>query len=188
MNTPKSAPTAHTNNVELYKTANKTASFIAEAMLDFAVTDGKTYNKIVFVIVKRDAQNKAEATVRYFLDIAPSKVLFHDLWHDTLSDEHNEFKQRGNVTRALKITQNGDGYRISVMNAEHGDKAWLFFDLSQFQVRCLARTVLDHLHCYELAMAIQQLSADLTDETEIDNPLRTTRSQHDHRFKQASLE
>ena len=156
MNDVKSAPTAHTNNIELFKTANKTASFICEALLDFKAYDGRTYNKIMLVLVKRDAQNKALETIRYFLDIAPAKVLFHDLWHDTLSDEHNEFKQRGNVTRALKITQNGDGYRISVMNAEHGDKAWLFFDLSKFQVRCLARTVLDHLHCHELAMAIQR--------------------------------
>ena len=46
----KAAPTAHTNNVELFQTANKQASFITEAMLDFAATDGKTYNKVVIVI------------------------------------------------------------------------------------------------------------------------------------------
>jgi len=92
MNTPKSAPTAHTNNIELYKTANKTASFIVEAMLDFAATDGKTYNKVVLVLVKRSESNKALETVRYFLDVAPAKVLFHDLWLSALHDEHSEYK------------------------------------------------------------------------------------------------
>ena len=44
MTTPKSAPTAHANNIELAKFANKTASFITEALLDFAATDGNTLN------------------------------------------------------------------------------------------------------------------------------------------------
>ena len=104
MNTPKAVSTAHTSNIELYKTANKQASFIAEAMLDFAATDGKTYNKVVLVLVKRDAQNKAIATVRYFLDIAPAKVLFHDLWLGALHNEHSEYKVLHGTERALKLT------------------------------------------------------------------------------------
>ena len=91
MNTPKSVPTAHANNIELAKFANKTVSFIIEAMLDFAATDGKTYNKIVLVLVQRNAQNKALATVRYFLDIAPAKVIFHDLWNGILNDDYSEY-------------------------------------------------------------------------------------------------
>ena len=154
MTTPKSAPTAHAN-VELYKTANKTASFITEAMLDFAATDGKTYNKIVLVIVKRDAQNKAIVTVRYFLDIAPAKVLMHDLWMGTL-DEHSEYKVLHGTERALTIAplEGGASYRFSLMNKSDGEALSLYFDLSRFQTRCLARTVLDYLQAWQIASAI----------------------------------
>ena len=155
MTTPKAVPTAHTNNVELYKTANKQASFIAEAMLDFAATDGKTYNKILLVIVKRDAQNKAIATVRYFLDVASAKVLFHDLWLGALHNDHSEFKQLHGTERALNITSlDGGAYRFSVMNKSDGESESLYFDLSRFQVRCLARMVLDHLNWWQIASAI----------------------------------
>ena len=156
MNTPKAVSTAHTSNIELYKTANKQASFIAEAMLDFAATDGKTYNKVVLVLVKRDAQNKAIATVRYFLDIAPAKVLFHDLWLGALHNEHSEYKVLHGTERALKMTplDNPGAYRVSVMNKADGETESLYFDLSRFQVRCLARMVLDHLNWWQIASAI----------------------------------
>ena len=155
MNTPKAVSTAHTSNIELYKTANKQASFIAEAMLDFAATDGKTYNKVVLVLVKRDAQNKAIATVRYFLDIAPAKVLFHDLWLGALHNEHSEYKVLHGTERALKMTPLDAGaYRFSVLNRTDGETESLYFDLSRFQVRCLARMVLDHLNWWQIASAI----------------------------------
>jgi hypothetical protein len=155
MTTPKSAPPAHTNNIELAKFANKTASFITEAMLDFAATDGKTYNKIVLVIVKRDAQNKAEATVRYFLDIAPSKVLFHDLWLGALHNEHSEYKVLHGTQRALNITSlDGGAYRFSVMNKGDGESERMYFDLSKFQTRCLSRSVLDDLHSWQMSQMI----------------------------------
>ena len=150
MNTPQAIPT--TTNVELYKTANAQASFICEAMLGFKADDGQTYNKIVLVIVKRDANDKAEATVRYFMDVPAAKVLCHDLWEGALHDEHSEFKKRGNTQRALKIGPiEVNGYKFSVMNDEGGEKQWLFFDLSCFQTRCLSRTVLDHLGVWEMA-------------------------------------
>ena len=155
MNEVKAVQTAQHSNVDLYKTANKTASFITEAMLDFAATDGKTYNKVVIVIVKRDAQNKALATVRYFLDIAPAKVLMHDLWIGTL-DEHSEFKKLHGTERALKMTplDAAGAYRFSVMNKSDGESESLYFDLSRFQTRCLARSVLDYLHSWQIASAI----------------------------------
>ena len=155
MTTLKSAPTVHTHNIELYKTANKTASFITEAMLDFAATDGKTYNKIVLVIVRRSASNKALATVRYFLDLPNAKVLFHDLWLGALHNEHSEYKALHGTERALKITPLDAGaYRFSVMNKTDGESESLYFDLSRFQVRCLARMVLDHLNWWQIASAI----------------------------------
>ena len=157
MTTPKAVPTTQHSNVELAKFANAQASFIVEAMLDFAATDGKTYNKIVLVIVKRDAQNKALATVRYFLDVAPAKVLFHDLWLGALHNEHSEYKALHGTERGLKITPLDAGayaYRFSVMNKSDGEAESLYFDLSKFQVRCLARTVLDYLHAWEIASAI----------------------------------
>ena len=103
MTTPKAVPTAQHSNIELYKTANKTASFIAEAMLDFAATDGKTYNKIVLVIVKRSESNKALATVRYFLDIAPAKVLMHDLWLGALHDDWSYDEAASQISRLFSF-------------------------------------------------------------------------------------
>ena len=155
MTTPKAVPTAQHSNIELYKTANKTASFIVEAMLDRKADDGKTYNKIVIVLVKRSESNKALATVRYFLDIAPAKIIFHDLLIGALHDEHSEFKQLHGTERGLRITSlDGGAYRISVMNKSDGESESLYFDLSRFQVRCLARTVLDHLQAWQIASAI----------------------------------
>jgi hypothetical protein len=153
--TPKAVPTTQHSNIELYKTANKTASFIADAMLDRKADDGKTHNKILLVIIKRDGQNKALATVRYFLDIAPAKVLFHDLWIGALHNDHNEFKLSHGTERGLRITSlDGGAYRVSLMNKSDGEALNLYFDLSRFQVRCLSRAVLDHLQAWEIASAI----------------------------------
>ena len=145
-----------TGNVELYKTANAQASFICEAMLGFKADEGQTYNKIVVVIVKRDSQNKAESTVRYFLDVPAAKVLCHDLWEGALHEGHDEFKKRGNTQRALKIEPiEGGAYKCTIMNDEGSEKQWLFFDLNRFQMRCLAQTALDYLQAWELATVIQ---------------------------------
>jgi len=66
--TPKAVHAAQAN-IELFKTANAQASFICEAMLGFQAENGEIYNKVVLVIVKRDHDNKAQKTVRYFVDI-----------------------------------------------------------------------------------------------------------------------
>lgn len=158
MTTPKSAPTAQTN-VELIKFANAQASFICEAMLGVVAEDGNVYNKVVLVLVKRNSENKAEQTLRYWIDIPIAKVLMHDLWTGGLTAKYDEFKRRGNVQRALKVSPTDDGgYQVSVMNAENGDKQWLYFDMSRLQARALARTVLDYLSHYELASMIQAVS------------------------------
>ena len=154
--TPKAVPTAHSNNVELYKTANAQASFICEAMLGWKAENGETYNKIVVVIVKRDSDHHALQTVRYFLDIPAAKVLMHDLWEGTLTDEHSEYKRLSGKERALSIKPQDSGYRFSVMNTEAETKDRLYFDLNRFQARCLARVVLDYLHCHELVEAIRK--------------------------------
>ena len=155
MNIPKSVPTAHANNIELAKFANKTASFFTEALLDRKADDGKTYNKVVLVIVKRDESNKALATVRYFLDIAPAKIIFHDLLIGALHDEHSEYKKLHGTERGLRITSlDGGAYRFSVMNKSDGEAESLYFDLSKFQTRCLARTVLDYLHSWQMSQMI----------------------------------
>ena len=104
------------------------------------------------VIVKSDRDNKAEKTLRYWLDVPAAKVLMHDLWDGALATAFNEFKRRGNAQRALKVEPLGGGaYKLSIMNDENGEKRWLFFELSRFQVRCLSRTVLDHLQACEFA-------------------------------------
>lgn len=154
---PKAAPTAHSHNVELFKTANAQASFICEAMLDFHAENGETYDKVVLVIVKRDSDHHALQTVRYYLDIPAAKVLCHDLWDGALTEEHSEFKKLSGKERALSIKPlDGGGYRFSLLNVEGETKDRLYFDLNRFQTRCLARVVLDYLHCYELAAAIER--------------------------------
>lgn len=158
MDTPKAVPTAHSHNVELFKTANAQASFICEAMLGFKAENGETINKLVLVIVKRDSHDKALQTVRYYLDIPAAKVLCHDLWDGTLTEEHSEYKKLAGKERALSIKPQDGGHRFSVMNVEGETKERLYFDLSRFQVRCFARVVLDYLHCYELAQAIQTVN------------------------------
>lgn len=157
MERPKAAPAPA--NTELIKFANAKASLIIEEMFDFPIGDGDVVSKIVVVIVRRDAANRAEVTLRYYLDIPDIKVLMHDLKIGALHQEFDEFKKRGNVQRAVKITpqdEHSGSYRLSIMNTEGVDQQWLFFDLSRFQVRCLAVTVLDYIRNYEMARLIRE--------------------------------
>jgi len=150
-------PKATHSNIELFKTANAQASFICEALLGFVAENGETYNKVVLVIVKRDSDHHALQTVRYYLDIPAAKVLMHDLWESALTEEHGEYKKLSGKERALSIKPlDGGGYRFSLLNVEGETKDRLYFDLNRFQTRCLARVVVDHLHCYELAEAIRK--------------------------------
>lgn len=137
---------------ELYKTANARTSFICESLLGYRAQDGTEYNKIAFVLVLRGADNKAQQTVRYFLDVPTAKVLMTDLFHGELHNEYSGFKQHGGKQRALTIKLNDDGYRVSIMNSNGGDeKQSLYFDISTWQAKELAITVLDHIRNYELS-------------------------------------
>ncbi len=163
--TLSSVPTAHANNVELAKFANKTASFFCEIFQ----TESGEIAKIVRVIVKRSESNKALATVRYFLDIAPAKVLFHDLWLGALHNDHSEYKVLHGTERSLKIAPlDGGAYRFSLMNKSDGEAESLYFDLSRFQTRCLARTVLDYLQAWQIGSAIYKRKGRIYD-AKIDN-------------------
>ena len=71
-------------NHQIYKTANAEASFICEAMLDFKADNGQIYNKICLVIIRHGQENRAEQTLRFYLDLAPAKVVCHDLWIGSL--------------------------------------------------------------------------------------------------------
>jgi hypothetical protein len=146
--------------VELYKTANAQTSLICEAMLGHLGSDGQVYNKIGLVLVLRDNTNKALKTLRYYLDIPVAKVLCHDLWEGTLRKEYKEFKKTsGNKERAFQIAPNeGNGYRVSIMNSsESGERDRLYFQLSRWEARQLAITVLDYLRAYEIAAAISAI-------------------------------
>ena len=139
-------------STELYKTANARTSFICESLLGYTAQDGKQYDKIALVFVLRGPDNKAQQTVRYFLDVPTVKVLMTDLFDGELRDEFSEFKQHGGKQRALTIKLNDDGYRVSIMNSNGGDeKQSLYFDISAWQARELAITVLDCIRNYELA-------------------------------------
>lgn len=142
---------------ELYKTANAQTSLICEAMLGQIGSDGQVYNKIGLVLVLRDNTNKALKTLRYYLDIPAAKVLCHDLWEGKLGDEYKEFKKvGGNKERAFQIVPNeGSGYRVSIMNSsDSGERDRLYFQLSCWEARQMAITVLDYLRAYEIATAI----------------------------------
>ena len=144
--------------IELYKTANAQTSFICEAILGNADKDGRVYNKVALVLVLRDQADKAVKTLRYYLDIPSIKVFCHDFWDERLTQEVNEYKKTSKAERALKITPKNDfGYRIAIMNNIDGKKESLYFDLSSFQARQLAITVLDYLRAHELATALAEV-------------------------------
>lgn len=154
MNKPKAKPAP---KAELFKTANAQTSFICEAMLGYRAEDGRVYNKIGFVMILRDKQNKALKTLRYFLDIPTAKVLFEDIWRGVLPQKYNEFKKNPTMERSLSLAQNDKGLQISLMNIKKEEKAErenLYFTLSLFQSRQLAISVLDHLRAYEFAKAL----------------------------------
>jgi molybdopterin synthase catalytic subunit len=155
LNMPTESQATTQSPVEIYKTANAQASFICEAMLNHRTDDGKVYNKVVLVIVKRDANHKALETVKYYIDLPSAKVIFDDIWRGELAAEYKEYKQSNATERALNITSTDDEtYRVSVMNKGTQTSQRLFFDLTRFQARCLARQVLDYLHCHELATIV----------------------------------
>ena len=144
------------NSTELYKTANAKTSFICESLLGYTAQDGKQYDKIAMVLVLRDANNKAQQTVKYFLDVPTAKVLMTDLFAGKLQDEYSGFKKHAGKQRALSIkTNDDDDYRISIMNSNGGDdKQSLYFDISGWQSRELSISILDHIRNYELAKAV----------------------------------
>jgi len=142
-----------TKAMELYKSANSQISFICESLLGYTAQDGTEYNKIALVLVLRDADNKAQQTVKYFLDVPTAKVLMTDLFHCKLQEEYSGFKKHGDKQRALTIKPNNDdGYRVSIMNNNGGaDKQSLYFDITTWQARELAVSVLDYIRNYEQA-------------------------------------
>jgi len=142
---------------ELYKTANAKTSFIAESLLGSTARDGTEYNKIVFVLILRDGDNKAQQTVKYFLDVPTIKVLTTDLFARNLQGEFSGFKQHGGTQRGMNIKPLDEGdYRLFIMNSNGSDdKQSLYFDLTAWQVRELAITILDHVRNYELAKSIK---------------------------------
>ena len=144
---------------ELYKTANAQSSFICEAILAHADQSGKVYNKIGFVLVLRDPNNKALKTLRYYLDIPAAKVLFHNMWEDKMPADYKEFKNTTKGERGLSISKAEDGgYRIFIMNSNEGkERDKLYFIISKLQARQLAITVVDHLRAHELAAALAAL-------------------------------
>lgn len=141
---------------ELYKTANAKTSFICESLLGYKAQDGTEYSKIAWVLVLRDASNKVEQTVKYYLDVPTAKVLMHDLFVGELCDEFKEFKKHGDKQRAVSIKPMDEGYRVSIMNSSggNGDKQSLYFDIIAWQARELAITTLDYIRNLELARTI----------------------------------
>ena len=143
---------------ELFKTGTSKTIFICEALMDSPGSDDKVYNKINLIIVLRDENNKAVKTVRYFLDVPVAKVIFHDLWHLALKENYDEYKKSGGNERAVQISPTELGYRISILNSTGGDaKDRLYFDLTNFQIRQLARELLDYLRLHELAFVISTM-------------------------------
>ena len=137
------------SNKELFKLANNTVSFIAENFLGFKADDGQVIDKVALLLIKRDSDNRATQTLRYYIDVPAAKVLCHDLWVGALHQEYSEFKKRGNTQRALRIEplDESGAYRIGIMNqaSQDTEQERLFFDLNRFNSRAFARTVLDFL-------------------------------------------
>lgn len=153
--------------VELFKTANREISFIAEAWLDHVLPDGTIISKVALILVKRDGQNKAVQTVKYWLDLPTAKVIFNDLWNNALTDTWNEYKQRAGSQKAIDIEPQDEGYQLRVMNKDNGEMQRLFFNLTTFQARALAITVIDHLRAWELAKAIRSIAVEKREQAQV---------------------
>ncbi len=82
-----------------------------------------------------------------------------DLFWLQLGDEFNEFKRHNGKQRALNIKQHEDGYQVLVMNSNGGDdKQSLYFDISGWQARELAITILDYIRNYELGRTLAEVN------------------------------
>lgn len=140
---------------QLFKSFNRKSNvlFSVTALMDSEGKDGKVYNKIQIELVQLNQSNKAEKQTSFFMDLASSKVLMHDLW----TGDIQEFKDAGvsNVQRYLtvsKLDTGAIGFKID--NKQNGDYQSLAIGIGPTEARKLARTTLDFLRNYEMARAL----------------------------------
>jgi len=153
---------------QLFKSFNRKSNvlFSVTTLLDSVAKDGKVYNKLQLDLVQLDQNSKAEKQASFFLSIPSAKVLFHDLWTETL----HEYKDAGisSVQRYLAVSKNDNGsISFKVDNKTNGDYCSLFIGISPIEARKLARVILDFLQQWELAKIISGVLQQ-TDNSDID--------------------
>src|SRR3989344_1040580 len=137
---------------QLYKTANKTTTFIIESQFGKSIErkDGKQteINKLLYTVVKRDESNKAVQTLKFWQDLPSAFYMFRLIDAGVLTamkkdDEsqprmkHREFKHTDTKDRAFSVEpvnlgEKGIRVRFRVDEMESGNKEnkqSLYFDM-----------------------------------------------------------
>ena len=138
---------------------NKSHSLYVEILLK-----GKKKNKVCLTLVERDDKDKAKDTVQFYLDISVAVVLSHDLWDGTFFVPNNpsydvrgfsSYKEFNGTKRGLFLDRNP--LRVTIQNTTGDtDKKEHFFNLSMFQARQLARTIIDYMRAVQTAFMLKK--------------------------------
>ena len=127
---------------ELYKTANSRCTLIVEFF------QGEK-EKISFKLIERTSDNKSCGMLVFYIDIATAKVLFNDAFNRQLEEKFDMVKKKGQL-KSLTISppkNNKDVYHVRIQ--ENGKS--LFINISEWTLRELSITVLDHINHKEAA-------------------------------------
>ena len=164
---------------ELFKTANTTATFIVVSNFGNSVEkeDGgrpTEFNKLVYIIIQRDENNKALKTLKFWQDTKDALYMMHLINQGVLTSlvdkdgmkvpkmKVNEFKRTKKGDRAFSVeakkTDQGTKLRfgISLKNSD-GDKDGLYFDLDILMAKKMAYEIHMFIECYMQAKINQEL-------------------------------
>jgi hypothetical protein len=152
----------------LYKTANKSTTFIITAQLCEKITkeDGteKEVNKLLYTMIQRDANNKAVTTLKYWQDLEKSYRFMRQIYDGSMfkvvrgedgafiraDNKRNEYKGKNTKKERTFSAEciEADGktgkelkLRFKVMEADpavQDSRKYLYFDLSEIEAKDMA--------------------------------------------------
>jgi hypothetical protein len=144
-------------NVEaIEKFANKEVSFICEPLLGYEV-QGKTFNRMGFILIQRGQDNSAKMTNRYYFDFSAIKLLAYEVIEQGKKPDFSEYKTVGDKSRtiSIKVTDKGQ-VAVTIGNGSKGQKdiPKLWIPLTPFNFKRLMLSCLDYVRNFELAQHI----------------------------------
>ena len=146
------------SNVEaIDKFANKEVSLIVEPLIGFkAGENGKTFNRIGFILIKRKVDNSAKGVYRFYFDMPAIKLLAYDVIVNRSKPEWSEYKTVGKNARTIKINVHNGKVSVAVNNGPAGTKdlPGAFIPLTIQNFRRLMLACLDFVRNFELARHI----------------------------------